>query len=109
MKTAYQPPIHILRRACLIVLCAKAIRQQPTTWQWLVSIAVIYRATGAGYVSRQRPEMKRRANNFAGLKRGFRTVRLGTSTAVGYGEHTIERKRPVADVARNVADDTMPG
>jgi hypothetical protein len=56
---------------------------------------VIYRATVAGYVLRQKLEMKRQAIAFAGLKRGSRTVLLGTSTADGCGEHTIDRKRPL--------------
>jgi hypothetical protein len=55
---------------------------------------VIYKATVTGCVSRQRLEMQRRVDNFAGLKRVFRTVSLGTSTVDGCGEPTIDWKRP---------------
>jgi len=42
--------------------------------------------------------MQRRVGNFAGLKRVFRTVSLGTSTVDGCGEPTIDWERPVADI-----------
>jgi hypothetical protein len=50
---------------------------------------VTYKATVVGCALRQRLETKKQLNRFAGSKRGFRTVPLGTSIADGCGEHTI--------------------